>query len=88
MVYRPKINVQDYGKVVVCLDEALKKRSLSMTKLAHLANTHYKNIKRLCGTDDIRKVDLDILARICYVMECETSEIIRYVPSGNVEPVE
>ena len=75
------INHINYGKVRVCLDEALKEKNLSKTSLAHRANSNYKNIKRLCD-GDVQRVDLDILARICYVMNCEISDIIKYENIG------
>jgi len=71
------INTIQYGKVSVHLDEILSDRKLSKTKLAQLANTNYKNIKRLCDRD-VQRVDLDILARICYVLDCNVSDVIRY----------
>ena len=77
MEHKSIVSTIQYGKFVVSLDEALKKRKLSRTKLAQLANTNYKNIKRLCD-QDVQRIDLDILARICYVLECEISEVVHY----------
>lgn len=71
------VSTIQYGKFHICLNEILKDKKLSKTKLSRLANTNYKNIKRLCDRD-VQRVDLDILARVCYVLGCDISEIVCY----------
>jgi len=77
MEYNSIVNTVQYGKFVVCLDEVLKQKKVSKTKLAKLANTNYKNIKRLCDLD-VQRIDLDILARVCFVLGCDISDVVRY----------
>jgi len=77
MQYESIVSTLEYGEIQVKLDELILKRNISKTKLAKLANTNYKNIKRLCDCE-LQKVDLDILARICFVLKCELSDIMTY----------
>jgi len=74
------INTVQYGAFSIYLSEVLKEKNVSKTKLSQLTNTNYKNIKRLCD-GDVQRVDLDILARVCYVLDCNISDIIRYEPN-------
>ena len=77
MEHKSIVSTVRYGRFVIYLDEVLKEKKVSRTKLAQLANTNYKNIKRLCDFE-VQRIDLDILARVCYVLECNISEIVRY----------
>lgn len=71
------ISTVEYGAVEIHLSELIEQRGISKTRLAKLANTNYKNIKRLCDKE-VQKVDLDIIARICFVLKCNLSDIMVY----------
>ena len=75
--YKSIISTIKYGRFAICLNDVLKAKKVSKTKLAQLANTNYKNIKRLCDRN-VQRVDLDILARVCYVLDCDISDVINY----------
>ena len=77
MEYGSIVNTIQYGRFVIKLNDVLIEKGVSKTKLAKLANTNYKNIKRLCD-HDVQKIDLDILARVCYILKCDISEIVHY----------
>lgn len=77
MAYDSIISTVHYGKFVIDLARVLESKGLSKTRLAKLTNTNYKNIKRLCD-EEVQKVDLDIMARICYVLKCDISDIVKY----------
>lgn len=71
------VTTSDYGKVHFRLGEVLKTKNASKTALARLANVDYRVIKRMADGDPI-KVDLDILARVCYVLECSVADLMEY----------
>lgn len=77
MDYVSIVSTVSYGRCEVRLRELIEEKGISMTKLSRLANTNYKNIKRLCD-GEVQKIDLDILARICFVLGCNISDIIKY----------
>ena len=60
----------DYGHFDIILAEYLLERHISKNSLA----AYCKN--------DIKRPDLDVLARICYALDCDLADIIRYVRSS------
>ena len=71
---------EEWGKVDLRLDEYLKKHNISRSSLSRNAQIHYKQLLKYCN-NDMQKVDLNILARICKIANCEIGEIIEYTPS-------
>jgi len=70
---------EDWGKVDLRLDEYLKKNRISRSSLSRKGQIHYKQLLKYCN-NDMQKVDLNLLARICKTINCEIGEIIEYTP--------
>ncbi|MDE5741413.1 MAG: helix-turn-helix transcriptional regulator [Oscillospiraceae bacterium] len=47
--------------------------------LSTATNTRFEVIKKWYD-NNVERMDLDILARICYVLECKPEDIIKYKP--------
>ncbi len=71
------LSVKEYGKIDICLKEVLEARGVTRNALAKATNTRFEVIAKWCG-NKVEKLDLDVLARICYVLECSPGEIVRY----------
>lgn len=65
------------GYYVFKLKEVLKKRNISINKLMRDTNTDFKVIKRIMNGDTIR-IDISVLARLCYYLECDITDILEY----------
>ena len=67
------------------LAELLKESGISRTKLcqraemqpAHLNKYYYNTITRL---------DTDVLARLCTVLDCEIGDLLEFVPPEDADP--
>ncbi len=70
---------ENWGKVDLRLDEFIKKHSISRSSLSRNAQIHYKQLLKYCN-NDMQKVDLNLLARICRTVNCEIGDIITYTP--------
>lgn len=70
---------ENWGKVDLKLDEFIKKHSISRCSLSRNAQIHYKQLLKYCN-NDMQKVDLNLLARICKTVNCEIGDIIKYTP--------
>ena len=67
----------DYGVVRVNLKTIMKEQGVSINKLACRAEMQRTQLKAyLNGT--IQRVDLAVLARLCYVLDCDISDILEY----------
>lgn len=67
----------DPGKVVMKLGSFLDNNGYSKSGLSRAANIDYRIIKRLC-VNDVQRVDLEIMARICYSLDCDLADILEY----------
>ncbi len=74
---RSVVNISSYGKVTVRLKELIEERGITRYRLAKLADTRFEVVEKWCsGT--IERVDTDVLARFCYILDCEIEDIIVY----------
>ena len=52
---------------------------MNRNQLAVLVNANFSVIDKWYR-GEVERLDLDILARICYVLDCEIGEILEYRP--------
>ncbi len=71
------ITIKDYGKIDICLKEILDTRGLTRYYLVRTTNTRFEVINKWYA-NKVERLDLDVLARICYVLNCSPSDIIKY----------
>ena len=74
--------MDEWVKVDLKLDEFLKEHHISRSSLSRNGQIHYKQLLKYCN-NDMKKVDLNLLARICKTINCEISDIIEYFPPKN-----
>jgi putative transcriptional regulator len=68
--------MKDYGKIDVVLDDYLKQHKVSRSSLMRKTELQYSQILRYCR-NDVQKLDLDILAKLCTVLNCEINDILK-----------
>lgn len=66
-----------YGAVRLRLAEIMDNRGMTRNQLSRLTGTRYEVIHKWYS-GKVEKLDLDVLARICYVLECEVSDLLVY----------
>lgn len=71
--------MDNYGRFDIVLDEYLKNNCVSKNNLAEKAKLQRTQLNSYCK-NKIRRPDLDVLARICYALNCEITDIIRFTP--------
>ena len=74
--------MEEYGKIVIKLDELIKKRGISKNKLSHKAEMQRTQINNFCN-NKITRLDTDVLARICTVLDCKIEDLIEFIPPEN-----
>ena len=74
---RTVVNLSSYGNISIHLKELIEERGITRYRLAKLADTRFEVVEKWCsGT--IERIDSDVLARFCYILDCEITDIIRY----------
>ncbi len=71
--------MREYGKIVIKLDELIKKAGISKNKLSQRAEMQRTQINNYCK-NEITRLDIDVLARICTVLDCGIEDLLEFVP--------
>lgn len=70
-------SMREYGRVIINIKGIMEKRKITRNKLATLTGATFNVINRYYN-NELYKVDLDVLARICYVLDCEIVDVMEY----------
>ena len=81
MQERPVLMRADYGMVELRLKELMDERGMTRNQLARLIDARFEVVSKWYN-GKVEKLDLDILARMCYALDCKVSDIVVYVPNG------
>lgn len=71
------VYLKEYGKINLKLKEYMDERKITRNALARRVNTRFEVIDKWYN-NRIENIDLDILARICFVLSCDTNDILKY----------
>ena len=71
--------MNSYGTIHIKLDELIKKAGISKSKLSHRAEMQRTQINNFCN-NKITRLDTDVLARLCYALDCTISDLLEYIP--------
>lgn len=74
-----------YGKIRIKLDELLKKSGMSKNKLSQRAEMQRTQLNHYCN-NTITRLDTDVLARLCTVLDCEIGDLLEFVPPEDSDP--
>ena len=72
----------DYGQVRLNLQEIMNEQNISINKLAFRAEMQRTQLKSYIK-NDVQRIDISVLARLCYALECSLSDLIQYIPPDN-----
>lgn len=70
--------LKEYGHIDVKLSEIMEEKEISRNRLAKLVGVKYDVINRYYKNENIVKVDIDLLAKICCVLNCDISDLLEY----------
>ena len=74
---RSVVNLSSYGNITIHLKELIEQRGITRYRLAKLADTRFEVVEKWCsGT--VERIDSDVLARFCYILDCQITDIIQY----------
>ena len=79
MEYETNISKDDYGKVILTLEEYRLRHGISKNKIIINAKVQSKQLQNYLN-NEVSRIDLDVLARICHYLKCEISDIMKYEP--------
>ena len=75
--------MENYGTIHIKLEELIQKAGISKNKLSHRAEMQRSQINHYCN-NEITRLDIDVLARICTGLDCKIEDLLEFVPPDQV----
>lgn len=70
--------MQNFGKIIFKIDQVLEEKNISKNKLEKEASLQRTQLNSYCN-NKVKRIDLETIAKICYVLDCEIADIMEYV---------
>ena len=68
---------QEYGKIQFCFKEVMDSRDINRNQLANRTGIRFEVANRYYN-GQIERMDMDILARICFVLNCDVADVMKF----------
>ena len=75
--------LKDYGRVTITIKDVMDRQGMTRNRLATLTGLVYNSVNRYYQNTPIASVDLDVLAKMCFVLNCDISDVLRYERPDN-----
>ena len=72
--------MERFGTVKINLAQIIEEKGISKNKLSQRAEMQRTQLNNYCN-NRISRLDIDVLARLCTVLECDISDLLEFVPS-------
>lgn len=73
------IEYKPFGKVRIKLKEIMQEKEITIYALSKATAIEFSTIKNYCENENIYRIDLNVLAKICYVLEInDMNDILEY----------
>lgn len=69
----------EFGSIHLKLEEIMKNQNISINKLAFRSEMQRTQLKAY-RDNKIQRVDLAVLARLCFALNCDLHDLIEYIP--------
>lgn len=76
-MYDSILLVRDYGAVRLRLRERMDCRGLNRNQVAKRIGVRFEVVDKWYQ-GEVEKMDLDILARLCFVLDCQPGDLLEY----------
>ena len=73
------VELKNYGKVEIKLKTIMDKKNISIYQLSQLASLKHSTVKNYYNNMPITRVDLDVISKMCYVLDCKIDDILEYI---------
>ncbi len=70
--------LKNYGVVNITLKKIMDKRNINIYQMSKLTNLKYSTIKSYYMNAPLTRIDLDVVAKMCYVLNCNIKDILEY----------
>lgn len=78
MLNKQVLEYKDFGYISVKLDSIMKAKDITTYELSKKTNIRFQTISKLRSANEVTRINLDVLAKLCYVLECNVDDLIEY----------
>lgn len=71
------VTQKEYGRITFHFAEVMREKNINRNQLAQRAGVRYKVADHFYR-GVIERLDVDVLARFCYVLGCEVDDVVHY----------
>ncbi|MCD7743951.1 MAG: helix-turn-helix transcriptional regulator [Lachnospiraceae bacterium] len=75
---------RQFGTIRIHLSELMKERDISKNRLSQRAEMQRTQLNHYCN-NDISRLDIMVLAKLCTVLECGIGDLLEFVPAGSAD---
>ncbi len=75
----------EYGRIRIKLKEYMEQYNISINRLANRAEMQRKQVKKYMK-ENIQRIDLCVMSRICYALDCQIEDLLVYEPYEEAPP--
>ena len=79
MVMQSISEYKDFGKISIILKEKMDAQNITVYQMSKLTNLRHQTVKAYYNNAPLTKVDMEVLAKMCYVLDCEIEDILQYI---------
>ncbi|MBR2472919.1 MAG: helix-turn-helix transcriptional regulator [Clostridia bacterium] len=72
--------MSDHGKIQIKLEKLISESDLSKNKVCQRAEMQMTQLNKYYN-NTITRLDTDVLARLCTVLNCKIEDLIEFIPS-------
>ena len=76
--------MHNYGDIKLHIKDILEERKISLNQLSFRTEMQRQQLRNY-RDNKIQRLDIDILKRLCYVLDCDLYELIEYIPPSDKE---
>ncbi len=74
--------MNEFGTIRINLLKLMEQEKISKNKLSQRAEMQRTQLNHYCN-NTITRLDIDVLARLCTVLNCEIGDLLEFVPPKN-----
>ena len=72
--------MERFGTVRINLSRIIEEKGVSKNKLSQRAEMQRTQLNNYCN-NRISRLDIDVLARLCTVLDCQIGDLLEFVPA-------
>ena len=69
--------IREYGNVKIKLKDIMDAKGITRTRLSKATGTRFEVVDKWYR-GEVERIDTDILARFCFVLDCKVEDIVEY----------